>query len=316
MRRILSLFIVLALCSCAPHQSTDAYSDTQFLMDTVCTIRAGGKDAQEAISASFNKIAKLDALADYYSPTSEVTRINNSPANTDITLSNDIYNILLTALDVCEKSNGAFDITVAPLKDLWDFSSGDHIPPSEVNISNALNSVDYTQLTLDKETKVLRKSTDICKIDLSSVVKGYAADCVAQILSEHSINYALIDLGGNIYTFGKNPNREDGKWLIGIQKPFSNSDEFSQTVLVSSGAVVTSGIYQRYFKWDEKIYHHILDTKTGYPSNSGLFSATIKSDSAAIADCLSTACMTLGEEKGLELVSKYNAELIVERNTL
>lgn len=312
MKKFFVILFAVLLCGCTP-QNTPEHSETRFLMDTVCTIRAGGENAEYAVIAAFDRIKEISDITDYYSETSETSKINNASENEEISLSDDMTNILSAALDVCESSEGAFDITISPLKDLWNISEGSHPPPSDSDIQNALQDVDYKQLILNKDAKTLTKTTSQCKIDLGGVTKGYAADCAAEVLSQNGCEYALIDLGGNVYAYGKNPKRNDGKWIIGIQTPFKETGSFSQTVSLSQGAVVTAGCYQRYFEWDNKLYHHIIDPKTGYPSTQNILGASIKTDTALYADCLSTACMVLGEEKGKELAKKYNAELFIEK---
>ncbi len=308
MKKLIPLLFVLVLVGCSAN-SAGEYSETRIMMDTVCTIRAGGDAAQAAVSAAFDRISQIEDLTSLYSEFSEVASINRAAADEKIPLSDDMTEILTTALDVCEKSNGAFDITVAPLKDIWSFSEG-AMPPTDTEIKNALKHVGYEQLTLDTEGKTLVKSGSECKIDLGGAAKGYAADCAAEVLKEYGCDYAVTDLGGNIYVFGKNPARADGSWLIGIQNPYAANGEYSQTVTLTDGAVVTAGSYRRYFEWQGKKYHHILNPETGYPSDSGISGASIKADSALLADCLSTACMVLGEAAGESLAKEFNTELI------
>lgn len=309
-QRLIPIFVfVIFLCGCTERQ--DEYSETQFLMDTVCTIRSGGDNAKDGVIAAFDMISKIERLTDYYSEASEVTAINNSEINNEIIVSEHMGKILSAALDVAEKSEGAFDITMAPLKDLWRFSDGAHKPPDEDEISDTLENVGCDRLKYDKQNNTLIKTAE-CKIDLGGAAKGYAADCAAEVLKKYGCKYALIDLGGNIYVYGKNPSRYDGQWQVGIQKPFAKNGKCSDFIKLSEGAVVTAGSYQRYFEWEGKLYHHILNPETGYPSNNGIHGASIKSGSALYADCLSTACMVLPKEKREELVSKFDAELIVE----
>lgn len=310
MRKIIPIFFILLLCSCAPHSATE-HSETRLLMDTVCTIRVDENAVTNAIPEAFDRISEIENITNYYSQDSEISFINRASAGEEIPLSDDMLNILTTALNVCEKSNGAFDITIAPLKDLWNFSSGNHEPPLDTAIKDALSSVGYNNLILNTQNKTLTKSAD-CKIDLSAAAKGYAADCAAEVLKKHNVKYAVIDLGGNVYVFGKNPSRADEKWLIGIQKPFEDGGSYSETFSLTEGAVVTAGNYQRYFEWEGNLYHHILDPKTGYPASSGISGASIKSDSALLADCLSTACMVLGKDLGEQLVTQFSSELIVQ----
>lgn len=300
----------LSICGCSFQRSVKDYSDTRLMMDTVCTIKAGGDNAEAAVSAAFDKIAEIADMSDYYSASSEVTKINNAQKNAPIPLSEDMYDILSVALDVSEASNGAFDITVAPVKDLWNFGGGDHQPPSKEAVQDVLSLVGYEKLSLNKDDKTLTKSNSAIKIDLGGAAKGYAADCARNILNNMSVDYGIIDLGGNILVTGKNPKSKDGSWNIGIQKPFSSSGEVAQTVNISESAVVTSGTYQRYFSHNGETYHHILNPTNGFPSNNGSASASIICPSALTADCLSTACMVLSPNEGESLAKLFYSTVI------
>lgn len=305
------LTVVLSGCSFRWVKPSE-YNETRLLMDTVCTIHAGGDKPEEAVTAAFGRISEVADAADYYSDSSEVSKINNASVGEAVEVSDDIFNILKTALEVSRDSDGAFDITIAPVKDLWNFQGGDHEPPTDAQIKSALSSVGYLKLTLDDENKTVTKSDSNVKIDLGGAAKGYAADCARKVLCDFGIKYAIIDLGGNICVTGKNPSQPDGSWNVGIQKPFSASGELSQTIRVKEGSVVTSGIYQRYFNWNDRLYHHILDPSSGYPSDNGRSSASIITDSSLTADCLATACMVLAPNKADSLATKYNARLIYE----
>lgn len=311
-RFITAALAVLMLCGCTMPAKGGEYSDTRFLMDTVCTIRAGGKEAKAAVDAAFERIEEIAAAVDYYSDSSEVSAINRAEAGEAVPVGEDVSEILTAALDISEKSDGAFDITVAPLKDLWHISDGAHEPPAQADIDATLTHIGYKKITLADGT--VTKSDFETKIDLGGAAKGYAADRAAELLRNAGVSYALIDLGGNIYALGKNPNRSDGGWLIGLQKPFGQSGEYFTSVTITEGAVVTSGTYQRFFEWDGTLYHHIINPKTGCPADSGISGASIVSDSALLADCLSTACMVLGEEDGRALAAEYGAELVCAEN--
>lgn len=306
---VICIFGILLLSGCARRNE---YSETKLLMDTVCTIRAGGENARMAVADAFLTIEKIAAKTDYFSEYSDVLNINRAKAGEEISVSEHTANILSVALKVSEKSNGAFDVTIAPIKDLWDFGSGDHEPPSESLINNSLQYVGYNGIIFDSENRTVTKTRDDIKIDLGGAVKGYASDRAAEVMKASGAEYAIIDLGGNVYVFGKNPDKRDGGWSVGIQKPFGKNGELSGTVETEEGAVVTAGSYHRYFEWNGKRYHHILNPKTGYPSDSGISSATVVCSSGLIADCLSTACMVLGEERGRQLCDKFGAELIAK----
>ena len=173
--------------------------------------------------------------------------------------------------------------------------------------------VGYQHILLDKDARTVVKTADEVKIDLSGIAKGYAADCAKEVLEQKGVEYALVDLGGNVVVYGANQLRTDGKWVIGVQKPFATGGEYGQTVCVDGGSVVTAGTYQRYFEWNGEMYHHIIDPKTGYPSRSKITGATIVADSALIGDGLATACVVMGEEEGRKIAAEFGAKLIVNQ---
>ncbi len=307
---LLAILTVL-LCGCKGYPiCREEENQTKLMMDTVCTIRAGGKSAREAVSAAFARIEEIASAVDYFSETSDVTRINMAEANQGVKVCQDVVNIIDKALEISEASGGAFDITVAHFKDLWDISGGAHKPPAEREIERLLETVSYNQVLIDKEVVMVTKKKKDTKIDLGGAAKGYAADCAVEVLKQLGAEYGIVDLGGNITVFGKNPDRADGRWNVGIQKPFGNYGEIATTVSIEEGAAVTAGTYQRYFEWDGEIYHHIIDPKTGCPSDSGTDSASIVAESALLADCLATACVVMSREEAEKLVNSYGAKLI------
>lgn len=308
------IIVILPLGGCAAvHKGMpEEYSDTRFMFDTVCTICADGNDPKSAVETAFEKIADIEKQVSYFSDTSDVAAVNRAAAGENVPLGEDAFEILKTALDVSIASGGAFDVTVAPLNDLWNFKGGDHEPPTDAEIAKTMENIGFDKLMLDKDKRTVTKTADGVRIDLGGAAKGYAADAAAEELRRGGAGCAVIDLGGNIRIIGKNPKRDSADWVIGIQKPFADNGEYSQTVTIDDGTVVTSGVYQRYFTWDGVMYHHILNPETGRPAESGLSGASIVSDSSLLADCLSTACMVLGEEKGRELAENFGARLVVE----
>ena len=268
---------------------TGEYTDTRFLMDTVCSIRSGGENAQAAVAAAFERAEKIAAAVDYFSADSEVAAINRAKANEPISVSDDTAAILRTALEIYKSSDGAFDITIASVKDLWQFSSGAHQPPPPSEINSTLENVGSDKILLNGNT--VTKTADKVKIDLGG---------------------AAIDFGGSIGVVGRNPSRRGGEWSVGLQKPFGKSGEYTKIIEISDKSVVTSGTYQRYFKWNGEIYHHIIDPKSGYPSKSGISGVSIICGSALLADCLSTAYLVMGKDGGDRLIQMYGATAEVE----
>ncbi len=299
MKRLLFFLpLLLLLSGCRAEE----YKETRFLMDTVCTVQA---ESKEAVTAAFSAITEVERVSDFYGGTSTVSAFNRAKAGEQVPLDPHTEAMIKTALAVSEASGGAFDITIAPVKDLWNFTEG-ATPPTREELQKVLPQVGFTHLVLDTQSHTLTKTKDGVKIDLGAVAKGYASDIAKSEMIEAGTAWGIIDLGGNVLVFGKNPKSRDGSWEVGIQKPFGNAGEYEKTALIEdAGAVVTSGLYQRNFTYDGKLYHHILDPQTGYPVENNLISASVSGHSALLADCLSTACFVLGKEEGQGLCDAF-----------
>ncbi len=253
---------------------------------------------------------------------SDVWRINHaeelSANDTGITTNNDgsiginvdkeTADIINTSLEYCSLSGGALDLTAETLIQLWDIrdniSETTPVIPGKKEISQALSHTGYDLVSACYDTDkgigyVTLKDPDV-KITLGFIAKGYIADKLSEYLKENGVRSALINLGGNVLTIGTKP---DGtKYNIGIQKPFADRGESVTTVRVSDSSVVSSGIYERYYKSEGHIYHHILDAKNGYPTDNGVYGVSVICDSSTSADALSTICILLGPDKGLSLI--------------
>ncbi len=198
-----------------------------------------------------------------------------------------------------ELSNGALDVTIEPVVKLWNINNGNTEVPAQKNIDTALTAVDYTNFVRDEEAQKY-KLLNGAKVDFGALGKGQLADIIKASLMSKGIDSALVNLGGNVITIGAKPGDKD--WIIGIQDPLGMNGELIGTVAVKNKSVVTSGNYERFFMNNGVRYHHIMDTKTGYPSNSGLVQTTIISDRSLDCDALSTTTFLLGEEEGLKLI--------------
>lgn len=313
MKRLSIILIICLLLTGCNIPAKASYSETQFLLDTVCTIKAGGENSKQAVMLAFEKIKEVQLSADFYDANSTVSKFNNAKAGEPIPLDAHTEKIIKTALEVSEKTDGAFDITIAPVKELWDFKGESPTPPAMSLIEEKLAFVGWEKLLLNTDAHTLTKTEDGVKIDLGGAAKGYAAEVAMEAMKNAGATWGILDLGGNIAIFGENPNNKDGLWQIGIQKPFEDTGQYGQTVtLKNSGAVVTSGVYQRYFTYQGKHYHHILNPRTGLPADTEADSVSIKGRSALLADCLSTACLVMGREKSEGLRSNYDIEIIFE----
>ncbi|MDD6394664.1 MAG: FAD:protein FMN transferase [Firmicutes bacterium] len=275
-------------------------SRTEFALDTICTITLYEWDgaANEILDNAFDICADYEKLLSATVSESDIYKINHSNGKA-VTVNSETASIISDALEYCRLSDGAFDITILPVKNLWKFGSdGAAIPDSEA-ITKMLGFVDYTKISIDGCNITLPKGMGI---DLGAIAKGYITDRVAEYLKQQNVTSAVIDFGGNVYAIGSKP--DGSNWKIGIQKPFADSSEQSKVVEVSNSSVVTSGVYQRYFEQGGNIYHHILNAKTGMPCDTGLYSVTVISENSEKCDALSTVCMLLGYEKSAALLSE------------
>lgn len=298
MKRFLALGLVLALlagCAPAQTQAQPAEERTFFAMDTVMTLRLyqGGDEA--ALDQAEARVKGLEALWSVTDEDSEIYVLNRDGS---AELSPETAGLLDTALDLCERTGGALDISTYPALRAWGFTTGEYSVPGEEAIAALLPLVDYTKVGLDGTRASL---PDGMEIDLGSVAKGYAGDALAALLRENGVTSAMLDLGGNIQAVGTRP--DGSPWRVGVRSP--DGEGTIGIVQVENQAVVTSGGYERYFEEGGVRYWHILDPQTGTPARSGLASVTVVGDSGILCDGLSTALFVMGLEDALEHWRQY-----------
>ena len=272
----------LLFTGCASKQ--ERITKQSFAFDTVVSITADEKD-KEHIDRAIELCNEYENIFSRTSPESELYKVNNLLKKD---LSPHMKNVIEFSLDFSEKTNGAFDITVAPLSTLWNVNSRKE-PPSEAEVKEALSTVGYGKVSLSPF------SLNGATLDLGAVAKGYIADKLAEYFKEKDVTNVIIDLGGNVAVLGE--------YTVGIRNP-SSPDEVFATISLKDKSAVTSGAYQRYFEYKGKRYHHIIDPRTGYSAQSGIASVTVISPSSMHADALSTAIFILGEE-ALSLCSEF-----------
>ncbi len=275
------MLILLLLCGCNSGETEN--SETRFLLDTVCTVTADCGD--DIINGAFSLCENLERTLSKTVTDSDVYKLNNTEGF--VSVSDGTLKTVERALYYSDLSGGKFDITIAPVSALWDFKN--QVIPSKDEISEALQNVDYHSI----EIKNGEISSDTKQIDLGGIAKGYIADRATEYLKENGAENALVNFGGNICMIGE--------YNIGIQKPFD--DSVIASIALKDKCVVTSGIYERYIESDGKIYHHILDPKTGYGAENELASVTVIGEKALDCDALSTVCMLLGTESGMDIIN-------------
>lgn len=311
-KRILIALVVLTLLGALffkGYKDSVKSEETEFLFDTVCTITVYERGKEDAIKKAFSESGEIHSLADFFDPESDVSRINQAKSGEKVEVSPHIIKMIDISNKVREKSNGAFDISIAPITRLWNFDDENPMPPEKEEVLAALRISKREVPQIDEEKNTVKKIYSETKIDLGGVAKGYAADLAAKVLLENGVKSAIIDFGGNIVVLGKNPKRTDGIWKIGIQKPFAPTGEYRDILEIQSGAVVTSGIYERFFEYEGEIFHHIIDPRSGFPAKQNFGSVTVLGESSALSDCIATAAYVLGEEEAEDLAKEFGVKL-------
>ncbi|MDD5953281.1 MAG: FAD:protein FMN transferase [Oscillospiraceae bacterium] len=310
---IAALIVIWTVFGTSRSPSEDKYENTTFAMGTylVQTVYGGAdsKSRTEAASAATSAINELEQHISWRQTDSDIQKLNNSAGKASVSLHEDTVSILETALDVAQRTEGAYDPTILPLSLLWNFDAGGTTVPDPSALKEHLQYVDYTQLQLDKQNASAFLKKKHFAVDLGAIGKGAACDAAIDAYRKTDISCGIVASGGSVGVYGK---KADGSpWAIGIRNP--NSDDTSAamgTLSIEDGFVSTSGTYERYFQQDGVTYHHILNPKTGYPADTDLVSVTVHCDNGALSDALSTACLVLGTERSQSLLASYNADAI------
>lgn len=286
--------ILLSAGGCAPKSEPIQRSGNYF--DTVITVTLYRPDQEKYLDGCFKLARKYE---DYFSTTiadSDISKINSANGS-PVNVHKETADIIKKSLEYSRLTGGCFDISVGALSSLWQDAIKKKEVPDDAAIKAAVATIDYTKISVEGSTVSTAPGQ---KLDLGGIAKGYIADKMKAYLEKNKVTSGLINLGGNVLTLGKKPDGSD--YVIGIKKPFTENGETVDTLNVINRSVVTSGTYERYFKKDGTIYHHILDLKTGYPVDNDLDSVTIISDKSTDGDALSTSCFLLGEKKAKELL--------------
>ena len=301
--RILIILAVICIyitgCGAFDNSKYDQYIFNGFYFNTYVQITVYGEFPDETVNGLKEMLEHYDCLFSESSEEGILDAINSNES--EIVLDDESAYLIKFMIDGANLTDGKFDPTIYPVSQLWNFGENEGDIPEGNQLSDALSLCDYTRLHLDGN--VLKKENTDIKISFGAVAKGYIADKTAEYLKNNGIENALINLGGNVYCLGLKNGLD--KYNIAIKKPFSDN-EAATTVSVSDGmSVVTSGIYERYFELNDTVYHHILDTTTGYPVQNGLGSVTVIGPESMICDFLSTAYFVTYDDK--EINDKLNA---------
>jgi len=302
-----ALLVILAIVRLGRIREKGPASSHQsrILMDTVVSIQVYRGDAEridQAIEAAFEEMARLDDLLSAWKPDSDIGRINRAAGEGTVPVDPRTWEAVQEIQSLSELTRGAFDMTIGAVTRLWDFSSPEAAPPDSEAISRALPLVNPRQILLDSLNRTIGLRHRGARLDPGGAAKGYIVDRAIEILREHGVEAAVIDAGGDIGLLGKKTDGEP--WKIGIRNP-EDPGATIEIIEVDSGAVATSGNYERFFIHDQIRYHHILNPKTGRPVPK-VVSVTILAPTTLEADILSTAVFVLGDREGLTLIEQLS----------
>lgn len=286
----------------APEGGFISHSD--FLLNTIVTIQLYDKQEQVILDECFDIIRNYEQICSRTNPSSELAILNNksllekNSEERSYEISSELAALIDAGLFYSRLSHGVFDISIAPVTELWSFQTDPPKLPEYKSLQDALRLVDYKNISLTGNR--IAFSGQGVRIDLGAIAKGYIADRVKDFLLKNGVRSAIINLGGNILCIGSKP---DGTpFRIGIQEPGAKRNETITVMEIKDLSVVSSGVYERFFQLDGTRYHHILDPSTGYPRRSGLLAVTIISKRSVDGDGLSTTCFSLGLEAGMKLI--------------
>lgn len=289
MRRIAALALIFVLlCGCVPADEP-LPSTAFFAMNTPMSVQIDGDET--LLRGVEDLVYSLERKLSVTDEKSEIFAINSNGGGK---VSSETAELIEFALDMCESTDGALDITIYPIVRAWGFTANDvdyeYRVLGDDEISELLALVDYRKVEISDNSVTLGEGM---MLDLGAVAKGYASDRIAGYLREKGVRSALLNLGGNIYALGKKPNGV--KWTVGVKSPERG---LIGTLQVEDAAVVTSGGYERFFTGSDGVrYHHIIDPSTGRPADSGLASVTVVGSSGARCDALSTALFVMGLDR-------------------
>jgi thiamine biosynthesis lipoprotein len=291
------------LCFFCIHCTNKEFNYSKFIVGSTCEVKfyTGNDSIANAILSEVDaELIRIDSLLNRFSEVSLVSELNRTSR---VKAPEDIIQLFWLSDSVSRITDGLFDISIAPLLELWGFYEHEFKNPDTVKITLVKKLIDYRKIKIENDSIIIREGM---KIDLGAIAQGYAADRVAMILKEHNIKSALINIGGEIVGIGQSPKKRP--WRIGIRDP--RAEGIIEGVEVENAALSTSGDYEKYFIIEDQRYPHIINPKTGFPALN-FVSVTIFADNAAYADAMATAVAIMGSDKGVKFLDSLGIRGII-----
>jgi len=305
MKHLLKINLVtfLLLLNCAAFAQT-LRKRTTLLMGSKFEITIVAKDAQTAeanIDTVIQEISRIEYLISDWKPTSQISQVNSNAGIKPIKVDREVFDLTQRALNLSKITGGAFDISFAAMDRIWKFDGSMTEMPTAEAIKKSVEKVGYKNIILDSVNSTIFLKLKGMKIGFGALGEGYAADRCRNMMLKKGIKAGIVNGSGDMSTWGKNPRGKH--WTIGITNPF-HKDSLYAIVALNSGAVVTSGSYEKFVVFNGKRYAHIINPVTGYPA-TGLTSVTVFGPDAELANGFSTSMMVLGKDAGLKFINQF-----------
>lgn len=316
MKKVVVALISLSIIYVIFNTTSTIYNEDEtqtinfFAMDTYISLKATGKNAVNTLEESKAKVIAFEKMISHTDNKSELYKLNNNKGE-PFQVTNELYTIIEMTIEYSKFTNGIFDPTIGTITNLWGITQSPRVP-SENEIETALKTVSYENIILLDDNYIQLKNN--ATIELGALGKGIAADFIYEIYQKNKIKSGIISLAGNVYLVGE--KAENTPWTVGITDP-ENPTIQNISVKLKDISIVTAGAYERYFYHEDEFYHHIFDSKTGYPTTQDVTSVTIVSNNSTLADVISTTLFAMGFESAIEFLANnpdINAVIINENN--
>jgi FAD:protein FMN transferase len=283
--------------------SQNAYTRTLKLMGSRFDITVVANNQNEGdgfIDMAIDEISRIEKLISSWDANSQTSEVNRNSGIKPVVVDDELFQLIERCIKISKLTKGAFDISYASMDKVWHFDGSMTQMPSKEAIKNSVSKVGYQNIILDEKSHSVFLKLEGMKIGFGAIGKGYAADKAKALLQSKGVISGIVNASGDLNTWGTQPDGKD--WMVAIINPLNKEKIFSWMPVFNS-AVVTSGNYEKYVKFNGVLYSHIIDPRTGYPA-TGILSATIFTKTAELADALATSIFVMGVDTGLDFVNQ------------
>lgn len=285
--------------------SQQIFKKEQSLLGSPFEITVVATDSVQAklyTDLAISEVKRIENLVSDWIPTTQISQVNQNAGIKPIKVDQEVFDLVERAIKISKLTSGAFDISYASMDKIWKFDGSMKQLPTEEAIKKSVEKVGYQNIILNPTDKTIFLKNKGMKLGLGGIAQGYIADKIKEVLQEKGCTSGLVNVSGDINTWGKQPNGQP--WTVGIINPMNKNKVFA-TFILDDSAVETSGSYEKFVIFNGKRYSHIIDPRTGYPA-SGIVSVSVFAKQTELADALATGIFVLGIEVGLDLVNQLN----------